>query len=301
MKYARILMALASEPWAIQPEKLEAIIDFLALQASGEKLSAEQIEARIAPQTAAAVARKEGSVAILPLRGVIANRVNLLAEISGGTSCEGFGRAFASAINDDQVKAVILDVDSPGGTVQGTEELSAQIFAARGSKPIVAHVNATMASAAYWIGSAADEVVVTPTGWVGSIGVMTAHEDVSAALEKLGVKRTLFTSSPHKGEQSGHLPLSDEARQHIQGQVNTMGAMFVDRVAANRGVATSLVRETYGMGRMVLARQAVADGMADRVATLEETVARFGATTAPAKPKTRALAPERERRSLALN
>lgn len=301
MRYARILMAVASEIWAMQPEKLEAMIDLLALQAEGVKFTAQEIEARISPQTAAAVARREGAVAILPLRGVIANRMNMFSAISGGTSNEAFADLIRSAVADDGVKAIVLDVDSPGGNVQGTEELSSLIHSLRGQKPIVAQVNATAASAAYWIASAADEIVVTPTGWVGSIGTMTAHEDISAALEKAGVKRTVITSAEFKNEAPGHLALSDEARTQLEAQCAFFDRMFVDRVAANRGVSSATVRSDFGKGRMVIGADAVKAGMADRVATLDETLARFGVnrSTRPALSSRSASASPRRHRALA--
>lgn len=296
MKYARILMAVASEIWAMHPDKLLAMIDFLAMQAAGEKFSAEEIEARIAPNTAAAVAKRAGSIAILPVRGVIANRMNMLGSISGGTSAEGLGQQFDQVANDDGVKTIIMDVDSPGGSAQGMDELSAKIASLRGKKPIVAHVNGTCASAAYWIACGADEIVMSPSAWVGSIGAMTAHDDISEALAKLGVKKTVLTSSPFKGENAGHVPLSDEARAYTQGLVDQMGAMFEDRIAANRSVERDVVRSSYGQGRMVLAKQAVAQGMADRIATLDETVARFGG----GGPEPKKFASARESRALSL-
>jgi signal peptide peptidase SppA len=297
MKYARILLAVASEIWAMHPDKLLALIDFLAMQAAGEKLSAEEIEARIAPQTAAAVAKQSGSVAILPLRGIIANRINMLGAISGGTSAEGFGQSIDQMAADDEVKAIIMDVDSPGGAAQGMDELSAKIAGLRGKKPIIAHVNGTCASAAYWIASAADEIVLSPSAWVGSIGAMTAHEDISAALEKAGIRKTVIASSPFKGENASHLPLSDDARGYMQSLVDQMGAMFEDRIASNRSIDRDLVRSNYGQGRMVLAKQAVAQGMADRIATLEETIARFGGGRGQAPKK---FAAERQKRALSL-
>jgi ClpP class serine protease len=113
MKYAHILLAVASECWAIDPDKLDQIVAFLALQAADEKLSAEEVQARITKQGERDVQRQEGSVAILPMRGVIANRMNLMSEISGGTSSEKFGRMFGAAVADSTVKAIILDVEKP--------------------------------------------------------------------------------------------------------------------------------------------------------------------------------------------
>ena len=300
MKYARILLAVASEIWAMQPEKLEAMIAFLAMQAEGVKFDVREIEARISPQSAASIARREGVVAILPLQGVIANRMNLMMEFSGGTSTQEFARSLRALLSDDGVKAIVLDVDSPGGSVQGTEELSSLIYASRGVKPIIAQVNATAASAAYWIASAADEIVITPTGWVGSIGAMTAHEDISAALEKAGIKRTVIKSAEYKNEAPSHLPLGDEARASLEAQCAFFDRMFVDRVAANRGVSSDVVRRDYGRGRMIIGADAVKAGMADRVATLEETLARFGAAGAPPSSRSGTASPRRHRALAAL-
>lgn len=298
MKYANILMAVASEYWAIQPEKLEQIVAFLALQAAGDKLSASELEARLTKQVQRDVARRDGAVAILPLRGVIANRMSLMNDISGGTSSEGFGRAFDAAVADSDVKAIVLDVDTPGGVVSGADELSAKIFAARGTKPIVAHVNATAASAGYWIATAADEMVLSPSAEVGSIGVLGIYEDVSAALEMAGVRKTIISAGKYKAEGSPFSPMSEEAAAHRQSRVDHYYDVFVRRVASNRNVSLAAVREGFGMGRTVTAEAAIGERMADSIATLEETLNRFGATAAPA-PSRRPL--QREKRALALS
>lgn len=297
MRYAHILLAVASEFWAIDEFKLDQIVAFLALQAAGDKLSAEQIQARITKQTERDVARREGAVALLPLRGVIANRANMMSDISGGTSSESVGRAFDAFVKSEEVKAIIIDIDSPGGVVSGTDELSSKIFAARGTKPIIAHVNATAASAAYWIATAADEIVLTPSGEVGSIGILSVHDDISAALEKAGVKKTLIASGKYKGEGAPFEPLSADARAHRQERADAYRDRFERRVAANRGVSLATVREGFGQGRMVMADAAIAQGMADKIATLDETLARFGvmAGSAPAK---RTFAVQREKRAL---
>ena len=296
MKYAHILLAVASEIWAIDPDKLDQIVAFLALQASGEKLSAEEVEARITRQAERDVQRQDGSVAILPLRGVIANRMNMMSEISGGTSSESFGKMFDMAIADSGVKAVVVDVESPGGVVTGADELSSRIFAAPGKKPIIAHVNGYAASAAYWIASAADEIVLTSSGQVGSIGIIGVHDDVSAALEKMGVKKTIISAGKYKAEGSQFGPLSDEARKHRQQEADSYYDDFVRAVARNRGVSLSAVRDGFGQGRMVRAEAAIAEGMADKIASLDETIARFTGQSAPR----RKLAAEREKRALTL-
>lgn len=300
MKYAHILAAVTEERWAMREAKLQEILSFLEAQASGIKFSAEEIEARITKTREQEIARADGSVAILPLRGVIANRMSMMGDISGGTSSEGFGRAFQTALRDSAVKAIVLDVDSPGGAVSGSEELSSMIFAARGQKPIVAHVNANAASAAYWIASAADEMVVTPTGAVGSIGVFGVHDDMSAALEKIGIKKTIIKAGKYKAEGNPFQPLGEDTAARMQARVDAAYDMFVRAVSRNRNVSLATVREGYGQGDMVDAGPAVEQGMADRIGTLEETLQRFGATAIAPTQKRRSFAIEREKRALAI-
>jgi ClpP class serine protease len=179
------------------------------------------------------------------------------------------------------------------------------IHDARGTKPIVAQVNATAASAAYWIASAADETAVTPSARVGSVGVIWSHQDASKAMKKEGVKTTLITAkdSPYKSEGHPFGPLGDEAAAHVQREVDEAGARFVKAVARNRNVSQGHVRDNFGKGRMLDADRAVAAGMADHVATMHQTLQRFGAglyPSAPAPAGRRAFAAEREKRALQL-
>ena len=299
MKYPHVLAAFASEYWAMEPGKLLAIVDLLAMQADGVKFGADEIEARIAPQTAAAVARREGKVAIVPLRGIISPRASMTPNSStgGGATAEGFAGTIDQFAADDTVKAIVVDADTPGGNVLGVDEASAAVAAVRGRKPIVVQVNGNLASAGYWIGASADEIVVTPSSSVGAIGVRTAYDDLTAALEKEGVSREIISAGKFKGE--GLLgPLSDDTRAYMQGRIDEYYGMFVDRVAAGRGVASSAVRDGFGQGRMLGATAAVREGMADRVGTMKDTLARFGA--GPAQPQGRKVASQREARAVAL-
>lgn len=299
MKYPYILAAFASEYWAMEETKLMAIIDLLAMQADGVKFSAEEIEARISPQTAAAVARREGAVAIVPLRGIISPRASAVPNSStgGGLTAEGFIRSVEAVAQDDGVKAIIIDADTPGGNVLNVDEASAAVAAVRGIKPIVVQVTGSLASAGYWIGASADEIVMSPSSQAGAIGVRTAYDDVTERLAKEGVAREILSAGKFKGE--GLLgPLSDETRAYMQGRLDEYYGMFIERVAKGRGVTSAAVRDGFGQGRVLGAAGAVREGMADRIATMNETLARFGA--GPAQPQGRKLAPNRERRALAL-
>lgn len=272
LKYPAIIRAVQSTPWAILPEKLSAIIELVSLRAAGGRFSAEEIEARIGAAAPSRQQAQTGTVAILPLTGVITPRINMMSEMSGGTSAQQFSAMFQAAVDNPEIGAILIDVDSPGGSTDLVPELAAQIRDARGSKPITAIANTDAASAAYWIASQADEFVVTPSGMVGSIGVFAAHDDLSAQLEQDGVKTTLISAGKFKTEASPYEPLSEEAKAAIQARVDDFYGMFVADVAAGRGVPASSVTGGFGEGRIVTAQAAVKAGMVDRVATFEATV-----------------------------
>ena len=277
-----VLSAFMNTPWAIVPEKLVVLEEIVARHVAGEKLSAEEIEARIHGATRPAD-QTVGSVAVLPLFGTIFPRANLMTQMSGATSADMFGKQFDQLVNDPNVSAIVLDVNSPGGQVGGIPELADKIHAARGKKPIVAVANQLMASAAYWVGTSASELIVSPSAEVGSIGVFTAHQDMSQALANEGVNVTLISAGKYKTETNPYGPLSEEAKANLQARVNETYQNFVDAVARNRGVSAATVRNDFGEGRTVGAQQAVTLGMADSVATLEETIARLqGAGASPA-------------------
>lgn len=274
-RYPQVLRAVSETPWAILPGTLAAILDMLTIRASGQQLSPEEIQARIGDGPAHRQQQTSGAVAVLPLYGVIAPKVNAMTDISGGTSVEMFASDFNSFMRDPNIKAVVIDIDSPGGQTSLITELAATIRQARGTKPIVAVANPTAASAAYWIGSQADELVATPSGHVGSIGVFGAHEDISAMNEGIGIKTTLVSAGKYKTEGTPLAPLTDEARAHWQSLVDSAYDMFVGDVAKGRGVSPEQVRNGFGEGRMVAASDAVKEGMIDRVATLEQTIGRM--------------------------
>ena len=273
-RHSAILQAFTNTPWAILPEKLAVLQEIVMRHISGEKMDPEEVQMIIHGAKRPAD-RKEGKIAILPLFGTIFPRANLMTQISGATSAEVYGEQFDELVKDPEVRAIVLDVDSPGGYSYGIEELSRKIYDARGKKPIVAVSNHMMASAAYWIATAADEVVVTPSGAVGSIGVWAAHDDESGAWAQAGVKRTLISAGKYKIEGNPWEPLTEEAKIYIQQGVDETYNIFVKDVARNRGVKVAEVRNGFGEGRMVDARPAVEMGMADRIGTLEETIKRL--------------------------
>lgn len=281
LKLPAVRKAMQAKPWAIQQEKLEAMLEILTVHASGG-LAADELRetarAQYGDRSRPLSSKSGGGIQVLPLYGIISHRMDLMTEMSGGTSTQRFSDQFDAAMTDPSVAAIVLDVDSPGGSVDGTPELAKQIYDARGKgKRIVAVVDTLDASAAYWISSAADEIVTTPSGIVGSIGVFMVHLDESGMDEQLGLKYTLISAGKHKVDGNQYEPLSDDARAALQEQVDEYYGMFTAAVAKHRGVSASRIQNGYGQGRVLTAAQALAAGMVDRIETLEETLTRLGA------------------------
>jgi signal peptide peptidase SppA len=273
--YAHVLQAVTEQPWAIRPAMLEVIVDLVHLRVAGGHLTEEEISARVGAAPASRPQQSVGAIAVIPIYGVIVPKAGMMSDMSGGTSLVTFLQQFRSAMASDRVRGILLDVDSPGGRVDLLPETAAEIRAAREVKPIYAIANTQAASGGYWLAAQATELIVTPSGQVGSIGVRAAHEDLSKADEMAGVKTTLISAGKYKTELSDTQPLSDEARAAVQRTVDAFYDMFVNDVARGRGVSAMRVHETFGEGRMVLAADALQAGMVDRVETFDDVVLRL--------------------------
>ena len=278
------LIDIITSPWAIMPEKLVELRGIYETHLKGEKIDIKAIEARVGkpldnrPQGYEVV----DGVAIIPLDGVIAKRMNLFSQISGGVSTDLLARDFKAAINDPSVKAIILAIDSPGGTVDGTVDIARLVYESRGVKPVIAYTDGLMASAAYWIGSAADKVYIgNDATLVGSIGVVATHQDISKAQEMQGVKTTEVYAGKYKRIVSQYAPLSEAGQAYLQDRVDYLYSVFVSAVADNRGVAVEKVLKGMADGKVFSGRQAIEAGLVDGVATLDALIAGFKPGGAP--------------------
>lgn len=267
------------EPWAMMPERRDAYMELLYQQYQQvttitEAAAKEIIAAR------GKLARVEGNVGILPIHGTITHRASAIQELFGRTSAASGLREFNRMVADESLGSIVLDISSPGGSVYGIEEWGDAIFAARGVKPVHAVANALAASAAYWLGSQAETFSVTPSGEVGSIGVWMLHLDWSEMNAQMGVVPTYISAGKYKVEGHPDAPLDDEARDEMQRGVDVYYDTFIKAVARGRDVKATAVRRGFGEGRTVLAKEAVTEGMVDRVATLEQVVGELsGAAT----------------------
>ncbi|ENO8557192.1 TPA: S49 family peptidase [Yersinia enterocolitica] len=204
-------------------------------------------------------------IARIPITGTLVQKLGTLRPYSGMTGYDGIRVSFLTAMNDNEVKAICLDIDSPGGEVAGCFDLVDEIYAARGEKPIWAILSESAYSAAYALASAADRIIVPRTGGVGSIGVIVMHVDWSQRIKSDGVQVTIITFGSRKAESNPYEALSKEAQKAIQSDVDEMGRLFVSTVSRNRGIAERTIRDTEAA--CYLAADGVQLGLADQVAS----------------------------------
>lgn len=264
-----VLRVIGDRVWAIERRSLESMVAALQL--------GETIEAVKAVRSASASARQRArGVGVIPIVGPLEQRPSLFSAIFGGSSAEQIGNDLATMLGDRSVDGIVLDVDSPGGDVSGITELAAAIRAARKHKPIVAVANAMAASAAYWLASQADRLLVTPSGWVGAIGVLSWHDDLSGAFSKAGVAREYVSAGRYKTEVTPLGPLDDSARAHEQALVDSHYATFVADVGLGRNVSPATVRSGFGQGRMLTASAAKRAGMVDDIGAMQDVLSAPG-------------------------
>ncbi|WP_175786349.1 S49 family peptidase [Burkholderia cenocepacia] len=288
MKFAHMAQRLFNVPLAIRREKAEVIMAALM-----DRLGVSQIarlegghlkpmaydewddgydsfsrEGRVPDPGYDMIA--DTGVALIAVQGTLVQKLGTLRPWSGMTGYDGLREAILRAHADPKVKAIVLDVDSPGGEVAGCFDLVDTIYAQRGNKPMWSILTESAYSAGYAIASAADRVIVPRTGGVGSVGVIVMHVDWSKALTNAGMAVTFITYGERKADFHPEIPLSKEAYQAAQADINTMGELFVATVARNRGLSADVVRKTEAACYMGDA--GVSIGLADAVMAPDEAL-----------------------------
>lgn len=213
------------------------------------------------------------AVAVLPVYGALLKRGTGDPELDrwfGITSTERLVRDFAALVADDTVGAIVLQIDSPGGEARGIFDLAAQIYAARGRKPIYAVADEWAYSAGYLLASAADRVVLPRTGGVGSIGVVLVRLDATGFDSQLGLRYHVLTSGARKADGNPHVAATTEELAGLQREVDRIAGMFIDAVATYRGLEPDAVRALEAA--TFHGEDAVTAGLADEVQTFEDTV-----------------------------
>ena len=266
----------------------DALRNLLAIADRGGDIEALQTKLGSQLKDTRRASIRDNGVAVVPITGPIFRYANLMTELSGATSTQVLATDIQTALDNPAVRAIVLDINSPGGQADGIAEMGRAIHAGRARKPIVAYAGGTMASASYWLGAAASEIVIDRTAIVGSIGVIATFQDRRAADEKSGVRTIEIVSSQSPDKRPD--PTTDEGRAKIQSVVDALANVFIADVAAYRGVTPGNVKEKFGRGGLLVGYAAVAAGMADRLGSLEETIASLG-SRAPNTPSRSSNAP----------
>jgi ClpP class serine protease len=262
-KHQHILKAIQSELWAITPDALNQIIAIASGLGDPEALAAKLGK----PLTNTREVTIRDDVAIVPIIGPIFRYSNLFTNISGATSVQTLATDLQTALDDQSIRGIILEIDSPGGQVAGISEFAAQIRAGTILKPIVAYISDIGASAAYWIASAAGEIIAADTARIGSIGVVMQ----AMSGDEEGTIKFISSQSPLKQAD----PKTDAGKQQYQKTVDALAEVFIGAVAGYRNTTREAVIANFGYGGIVIATEAIASGMADRLGSLESLIAQL--------------------------
>lgn len=275
----RLVEAIRATPWAMTEEWCRQLEEIASRE---HDVSPEALEAYRARRVAGTDNLTErNGVAIVSARGPMFRYADFFTSISGGTTYEGLMTDLHAAANMPNARAIILNVDSPGGEVNGVAELANSIRGITSRKPVIAYVGGQGASAAYWLACACSEIVMGPTASVGSIGVVAAIRDTSERDKRSGVVTTEFVSSqsPDKRPDLG----TSEGRAKIQKVVDRLAAEFIQAVAGFRGVTADHVTKEFGRGSVEVGSDAIDRGMADRIGSFEEVLAQLSAGYTPSR------------------
>jgi signal peptide peptidase SppA len=253
--------------WACDPSAIEG------LAALADAAAADRVEVTRA-STADVVPGPGGGVAVIGLHGFVTRRPSFWSTLFGGASLVDLEAALRDAVRDPGVSAIVLDCDSPGGSVTGVHETFEAVRAANAIKPVTVAISGLCASAAYWIASGASRIAISPSAEVGSIGVFGIHADRSAFYAAEGITYSVFAAPANKAENVDFVPLSDDARAAMRRRVESHYARFVGDVAVGRGTTPDAVRAGYGEGRVVGSADALAAGLVDVIEPPAATVAR---------------------------
>lgn len=251
----------AGEPWAITETALNNILTI----ASRQNESIEAVSAKLGRDLDNTyVTEVRDGVAVIPVVGPLFRYANLFTAISGASSYEVLAKDFNSALENADVHCIVLDIDSPGGEVNGCAEFANMIYESRGTKPIIAYASGDAASGAYWIASACDQIIASETSLLGSIGVVAVYRDSNDQ----SVLEIVSSQSPYKRLD----PNSDDGKSRLQSRIDDLASVFIDSIAKHRGVDPPTVLKEFGGGDVFVGKNAIRSGLADDVGSLENII-----------------------------
>ena len=259
---------LFGTPLLVHRAKLDVILAVM-----GERLGVTPPAVDLALPALKPATTSPTGIAVIPILGTLVKRSLGMEAASGLTSYSEIAAMLDAAVADPMVSGILLDIDSPGGEASGSFELARRVREAAAIKPVWAVANDAAYSAAYAIAASAQRLFVTETGGVGSIGVIALHVDQSIKDANDGYRYTAITAGAHKNDYSPHEPLSNAAKSELQGEVDRLYTIFTEHVAVMRRLDLETVRATEA--GLYFGSNAVAQGLADGVQTLDATLTEF--------------------------
>lgn len=309
----RAIEAISGQPWAIERSALRQIAA-ISLRQHDIEAGMRQVQETISRRndTPSAIAARAGlpvrntsratqrnGVAILPLTGPVFPRANMMTEFSGATSLSLFSRDFHQLLDDPDIKAIIIDIDSPGGVAFGPGELASLIRGRSSNKPVVAYVSGWACSAAYWIAAAADRIVANESSELGSIGVVCTV----SVQEEPDMHGERYIDVVSSNAQKKRVDVrTDEGKAEIVRELDDLEEIFIGAVANYRNKTREDVLADFGGGGIMIASKAVAAGMADETGEFESLLQELSTGSfAGAKPRKSTTQPEKQKKETAMN
>lgn len=267
---------ITTTAWVLDRPTLEIVDQVISARLTGEVRDLEQIELALGRPMVSERPEKPyevfDGVAVIDMVGIMGKRFDMFSRMSGGISTERMQTTLEDALTDPLVEAIVVKIDSPGGTVDGTFELCDWQLQNRGIKPVYGYVDGACCSGAYAYASCLDKIFAFRTAQVGSVSAVICHYDRSGADAAAGIKRTFIVSGEYKRMASDAAPLDEKGAGYLQGFIDHYHAMFTKLVASGRGMTPEDVQSRFGNGQVHLAAEALALGMIDAIGTLPETI-----------------------------
>ncbi|UXN05252.1 S49 family peptidase [Bartonella sp. HY761] len=275
-QFLHIAERILNRPLLLTPDKAQVILSVItnrsglpvASRFEGEPIARDE-EGRVIGKPYSVT---QNNIAIISILGSLVNRGAWIGAQSGLISYEGLAHQIKTAMNDDKVQSVVLDIQSPGGEAVGCFELVSQVRQLSLKKKVIAVVNGMACSAAYAIASAASEIVTTETGVCGSIGVVLLHTDFSRQLDLNGITPTLIHAGEHKADGNSLQPLTDTVKADLQAEVDMLYGLFLKHVAKGRGSRLTIAAAKRTEARTFIGEAAIEAGLADRLGTFDTVI-----------------------------
>ncbi len=268
---------LMSRRWAVEQSYLDIMtslsardldnVEFIGNNSKVSEAVLTALEGKKGHEVARGLEVRDG-VGVIHINGVISRYAGMFDDICGGTSTQMLAKSWTTAQERNDIHSVLLNFDSGGGEADGIHEFSEMVFSARGNKPVIAYVGGSCCSAAYWMASAADEVILDATARVGSIGTVMSFRRSKSKDDDTEIIEIVSSQSPNKRLDPG----TTKGKAAYQSETDQLADIFIDRIARNMDVERDTVLTDFGQGGVLIGKNAVDKGMASRLGSYEDVI-----------------------------